>query len=70
MRRPKSRLIAAPPISTGKPWPFSCSSATHAGICFEVDTSSAERPIASASFSTAAVMIVSTGTCLPRSITV
>ena len=40
------------------------------GICFEVETSSAERPIASASFSTAALMISSTGTCLPRSITV
>ena len=40
------------------------------GICFEVDTSRAESPIASASFETAASMIVSTGTCLPRSITV
>jgi hypothetical protein len=70
MRRPKSRLIAAPPIRTGNSWPFSCSSATQAGICLEVETSRAERPIASASFSTAAVMIVSIGTCLPRSTTV
>ena len=44
--------------------------ATQIGICLEVETSSAESPIASASFSTAASMIASTGTCLPRSITV
>jgi hypothetical protein len=42
----------------------------HAGICFEVETSSAESPIASAPSSTAEEMIVSTGTCLPRSTTV
>ena len=70
MRRPKSRLIAAPPTSTGNSSPRWCSSWTQIGICFEVDTSRAESPIASASFSTAALMIVSTGTCLPRSITV
>jgi hypothetical protein len=70
VRRPKSRLIAAPPISTGNSSPRWCSSWMQVGICFEVETSSAERPIASASFSTAASMIVSTGTCLPRSITV
>ena len=49
MRRPKSRLIAAPPISTGNGSARSCSSCTHSGICFEVETSSAERPIAVAS---------------------
>ena len=42
----------------------------HSGICFEVETSSAESPIASAFSSIAALMIVSTGTCLPRSTTV
>ena len=40
------------------------------GICFEVETSSADRPIASASCSWAASRITSTGTCLPRSTTV
>ena len=61
-------MIAAPPISTGNSSPRWCSSWTQSGICFEVETSSAESPIASASCSTAASMIVSTGTCLPRSI--
>ena len=55
MRRPKSRLIAAPPISTGNSSPRSCSSWTQAGICLEVETSSAERPIASAFSSTRGV---------------
>jgi hypothetical protein len=41
-----------------------------AGICLDVETSSALRPIAVASCSLAASMIVPTGTCLPRSTTV
>ena len=47
-RRPKRRLIAAPPISTGMCRPRRSSSCTQSGICLDVDTSSAERPIASA----------------------
>ena len=70
MRRPKSRLIAAPPISTGNSSFLECSSWTAAGICFEVETSRAERPIASAFSSIAELTIVSIGTCLPRSTTV
>ena len=69
MRRPKSRLIAAPPTSTGYSSPRSCSSWTASGICLEVETSSAERPIAVASCSCAASRIVPIGTCLPRSTT-
>ncbi len=42
----------------------------HIGICFEVETSSALRPIAVASCSLAASRIVWIGTCLPRSTTV
>ena len=41
-----------------------------AGICLEVDTSSAESPIAVALCSWAASRIVWIGTCLPRSTTV
>ena len=44
MRRPKSRLIAAPPISTGNSSPRWCSSWTQIGICLEVETSSAREP--------------------------
>ena len=40
------------------------------GICLDVLTSSAERPMAVALTSTAFEMIVSAGTCLPRSMTV
>ena len=40
------------------------------GICLEVETNNADKPIAVALASTALVMIVSAGTCLPRSITV
>ena len=70
MRRPNERLIAAPPISTGKSHAARSSSCTQSGICFDVETSSADRPIASAPTSIALSMIVLTGTCLPRSNTV
>jgi hypothetical protein len=46
------------------------SSCTHNGICFDVDTSNADNPIASAFTSMALSMIVLTGTCFPRSNTV
>ncbi len=46
------------------------SSSTQNGICFEVDTSRAERPIASAFTATAFSITVAIGTCLPRSCTV
>ena len=42
----------------------------HSGICLEVETSSALSPMAVASCSLAASMIVPIGTCLPRSMTV
>jgi hypothetical protein len=47
-----------------------CSSWMHAGICLEVETSSALSPIAVALCSLAASTIVEIGTCLPRSTTV
>lgn len=50
--------------------PRRSSSCTHSGICFEVETSSAESPTASALCSTAASTMRFTGTCLPRSTTV
>ena len=46
MRRPKRRLMAAPPTSTGKSSLRRCSSLMISGICLEVETSSAERPMA------------------------
>ena len=70
MRRPKPRLMAAPPMITGKRSPRASSPCRHAGICLLVLTSSALSPMASASTSTALSMIVFTGTCLPRSNTV
>ena len=57
-RRPNLRLIAAPPISTGYSRPCACSSWIASGICLEVETSSADRPIAVASCSLAASRIV------------
>jgi len=70
MRRPKRRLMAAPPIRTGifnfRRW----SSLTISGICLLVLTNRAESPMASALTSTALEIIVSAGTCLPRSSTV
>ena len=48
MRRPKRRLMAAPPTSTGICKPRRASSLTISGICFEVLTSSADNPMASA----------------------
>ncbi|MNT66158.1 hypothetical protein D3C72_2041990 [compost metagenome] len=65
--RPKLRLMAAPPTITGKESPRWWSSLTIRGICLEVETKSAERPMASAPTSIALSMMVLTGTCLPRS---
>ena len=41
MRRPKRRLMAAPPTSTGILSPRRCSSLMISGICLEVETSNA-----------------------------
>ncbi len=70
MRRPNLRLMAAPPMSTGKLRPRRASSLTIRGICLDVLTSRALRPMASALYSCAFSIMVLAGTCLPRSCTV
>src|SRR6185436_18798120 len=68
--RTKLGLMAAPPTSSGYSFPRRKSSCAQSGICLEVETSSAERPMASAPTSSAFSMMVFTGTCFPRSNTI